>query len=257
MILMSALLIPQAQAKTALVLSTDVGNEIDDQWAIAYMMTNPDFEVRGIVSAHAPSLPDPSGYQTYLLLKDEIENHLGLHVHPPLLQGSDVALTNRHTPQMNDAVRFMIEESKHFNSDDRLTIVAIGATTDVASAILADPLMADRIRVVAMAFRKPMHSAFYMTPLEVLLQHLQVETLILTGLTSSSCITVTAHDANMRGFDIYIPPDCSCGRSVEEHTQALMQLKATAGVSLTSSSSLKLPNVIRAAQISTSRDRRR
>jgi nicotinamidase-related amidase len=34
---------------------------------------------------------------------------------------------------------------------------------------------------------KPMHSAFYMTPLEVLLLHLKVETLILTGLTSNSC----------------------------------------------------------------------
>lgn len=41
-----------------------------------------------------------------------------------------------------------------------------------------------------------MHSAFYMIPLEVLLQHLQVETVILTGLTSNSCITVTAHDAD-------------------------------------------------------------
>ena len=59
-----------------------------------------------------------------------------------------------------------------------------------------------------------------MTPLEVLLQHLQVETLILTGLTSNSCITVTAHDANMRGFDIYIPPDCSSARDAEEHKQA-------------------------------------
>ncbi len=33
---------------------------------------------------------------------------------------------------------------------------------------------------------KPMHSAFYMTPSEVLLRHLQVETLILTGLTSNA-----------------------------------------------------------------------
>lgn len=47
---------------------------------------------------------------------------------------------------------------------------------------------------------KPLHSAFYMTPLEVLLRHLEVEALILTGLTSNSCITVTAHDANMRGL---------------------------------------------------------
>jgi nicotinamidase-related amidase len=96
---------------------------------------------------------------------------------------------------------------------------------------------------------KPMHSAFYMTPLEVLLQHLQVETLILTGLSSNSCITVTAHDANMRGFNIYIPPNCSCARNAAEHTQALAQLEAMAGAKLTSSVSLKLPNLIRAAKL--------
>jgi nicotinamidase-related amidase len=91
---------------------------------------------------------------------------------------------------------------------------------------------------------KPMHSAFYMTPLEVLLQHLQVETLILTGLTSNSCITITAHDANIRGFDILIPPDCSCARNIEEHTQALAQLEAMAGAILRLSRSLRLPNLI-------------
>jgi nicotinamidase-related amidase len=97
---------------------------------------------------------------------------------------------------------------------------------------------------------KPMHSAFYMTPLEVLLQHLQVETLILTGLTSDSCITVTAHDANMRGFDIYIPSDCSCARNDKEHEQALGQLEVMVGAKLSPSTSLKLPQLIRAARTS-------
>lgn len=97
---------------------------------------------------------------------------------------------------------------------------------------------------------KPMHSAFYMTPLEVLLLHLEVETLILAGLTSNSCITVTAHDANMRGFNIFIPPDCSCARNSKEHLQALAQLKAMAGADIRRSSALKLPDLIRAAQTS-------
>jgi nicotinamidase-related amidase len=97
---------------------------------------------------------------------------------------------------------------------------------------------------------KPLHSAFYMTPLEVLLQHLQVETLILSGLTSNSCITVTAHDANMRGFDIFVPSDCSCARNEKEHTQALGQLEGMVGANLRHSASLRLPNLIRVAQIS-------
>ncbi|HEV2619405.1 MAG TPA: isochorismatase family protein [Acidobacteriaceae bacterium] len=86
-----------------------------------------------------------------------------------------------------------------------------------------------------------------MTPLEVLLRHLEVKTLIVTGLTSNSCITVTTNDANMRGFDIYLPLDCSCARSSEEHTQALSQLASMAGVKLRVSISLKLPNLFRSA----------
>lgn len=97
---------------------------------------------------------------------------------------------------------------------------------------------------------KPMHSAFYMTPLEVLLRHLEVEVLILTGLTSSSCITVTAHDANMRGFDIYVPRDCSCARNPAEHSQALDMLESMAGVNLQLSTTLKLQTLIRTAQFS-------
>jgi nicotinamidase-related amidase len=73
--------------------------------------------------------------------------------------------------------------------------------------------------------------------------------LILTGLTSISCITVTAHDANMRGFEIYVPSDCSCARNRVKHTQALAQLKATAGVNLTRSTSLKLQHLISNAQM--------
>ena len=96
---------------------------------------------------------------------------------------------------------------------------------------------------------KPMHSAFYMTPLEVLLQHLQVETLILTGMTSNSCLTVTAHDANMRGFEIYIPEDCSCARNAKERIQALTQLEAMAAADVRPSSLLKLPSLLQKALV--------
>jgi len=80
--------------------------------------------------------------------------------------------------------------------------VLMGRCLEAKGAQFVRPLLPDSEDYFVL---KPMHSAFYMTPLEVLLLHLQVETLILTGLTSNSCITVTAHDANMRGFDIYIP----------------------------------------------------
>ena len=128
--------------------------------------------------------------------------------------------------------------------------VLMGKCLEAPGADFVRPLLPDSEDYFVL---KPMHSAFYMTPLEVLLLHLQVETLILTGLTSNSCITVTAHDANMRGFDIYVPSDCSSARNAKEHTQALAQLEAMAGANLTPSTLLKLPNLIRSAQTSKKR----
>ena len=142
----------KASGSTPVILSTDIGNEIDDQWAVAYMLTNADFDVLGIVSAHAPSLPDPSAHTSYLILKDEVEVRLCMSAHPPLFEGASVALDNASTPLMNDGVRFIIDSSKSFSSDHRLTVLAIGAATDVASAIIEDPGIVDRIRIVAIAF---------------------------------------------------------------------------------------------------------
>jgi nicotinamidase-related amidase len=87
---------------------------------------------------------------------------------------------------------------------------------------------------------KPMHSAFYQTPLETLLRHLGSRTLILTGLTTNSCITCTAHDANMRDLQLIVPSDCSAARTREEHKQALLHLKNMLGASTGRSTALKL-----------------
>jgi inosine-uridine nucleoside N-ribohydrolase len=135
-----------------IVLSTDIGNEIDDQWAVAYLFTNPAFKVLGVISAQAPSLPDPSAHGTYLILRDEVEHRLGLSAHPPLYEGASLPLKDTATPRRNAGTEFLIEASKGFSSDRRLNVLAIGAATDVASAILQDPTIVNRIRIVTMAF---------------------------------------------------------------------------------------------------------
>jgi nicotinamidase-related amidase len=129
--------------------------------------------------------------------------------------------------------------------------VLIGRCLESKGAGFVRPLIPDSEDYFVL---KPMHSAFYMTPLEVLLRHLQVRSLILTGLTSSSCITATAHDANMRGFDIAVPADCSCGRYLDEHTDALKQIEAATGATITPSASVRLPLLIGNARSSKSKE---
>lgn len=117
------------------------------------MLVNPAFDVLGIVSAHAPSLPAPSAHATYLVLKDEVERRLGMTVHPPLFEGSSLPLADNRRPRGNDGVDFILQTSKRFSKKERLVVLTIGAATDVASAILEDPSIADRISVVAMGFK--------------------------------------------------------------------------------------------------------
>ncbi len=141
-----------ANGKFPVILSTDVGNEIDDQWAVAYLLVNPEFDALGIISAHAPTVSPPAAHTTYMILLDEVENRLRMNTHPPLFEGSSLPLENANTPRPNPGVDFIIQSSKRFSKTNRLNVLTIGAATDVASAILMDPSIVDRIQVVAMGF---------------------------------------------------------------------------------------------------------
>jgi nicotinamidase-related amidase len=87
---------------------------------------------------------------------------------------------------------------------------------------------------------KPMHSAFYQTPLDMLLRELGASSIILSGLATNSCILCTAHDANMRNLKIIVPKDCCSARTTREHKQALEHIGAMADAKVVLSSSLRL-----------------
>jgi nicotinamidase-related amidase len=87
---------------------------------------------------------------------------------------------------------------------------------------------------------KPMHSAFYQTPLDVLLRYFEASTLILCGLSTNSCIVCTGHDAKMRDLNIVVPSDCCAARTAAEHKQALKHIEATAAARVLNSSRLRL-----------------
>ena len=68
---------------------------------------------------------------------------------------------------------------------------------------------------------KPKHSAFFATPLQTLLAYLGVKTLILTGLTTDSCVSFTAADAFLRDYHVIVPEDCVTAIDPADHTHAL------------------------------------
>jgi nicotinamidase-related amidase len=87
---------------------------------------------------------------------------------------------------------------------------------------------------------KPKHSGFYQTPLEMLLKHLGAEQLIVTGLSTNSCVLFTANDAYMRDLKLVVPPDCVAACTVKEHESALEEMKNMMKAELTFSADIKL-----------------
>lgn len=90
---------------------------------------------------------------------------------------------------------------------------------------------------------KPRHSAFYQTPLEVLLEHLNASTLILCGLATNSCVLCTAEDAKMRSFRLFVPSDGSASRSRKEHEQAIQHIKTMLDAVTTATARFRFPNL--------------
>ena len=72
---------------------------------------------------------------------------------------------------------------------------------------------------------KPKHSGFYQTPLELLLKHLGTRRLILTGVSTNSCVLFTASDAYMRDLELIVPEDCVAACNAQEHNFAMQQMK--------------------------------
>ena len=48
------------QPPMSVVLSTDCGTEMDDQWALALLALSPAFDLRAVVGAHAANLAAPA-----------------------------------------------------------------------------------------------------------------------------------------------------------------------------------------------------
>lgn len=87
---------------------------------------------------------------------------------------------------------------------------------------------------------KPKHSGFYCTALDLLLKHLGVTNLILTGIAGNNCVLFTANDAYMRDFKLFVPADCSVSQTPEDNENALKQMETVLKADIRPASKLDL-----------------
>ena len=143
----------QPQGKVDVVLDTDTYNEIDDQFAVAYMLSYGEkLNVKALYAApfyngHSNSPADgmERSYQEILHLLDLMKRE---DLKPVVFKGSTQYLENEATPVISAAAEHLSELAMNYTSENPLYVVAIGAITNVASAILMKPEIIDRIVVI-------------------------------------------------------------------------------------------------------------
>ena len=87
---------------------------------------------------------------------------------------------------------------------------------------------------------KPRHSGFFGTPLELLLTFLGASRLIITGMTTDSCVLYTSADAYMRDYEMVVPIDCVTALNAEAHTHAIKHMHTMLKANVCHSSKLSL-----------------
>jgi nicotinamidase-related amidase len=91
---------------------------------------------------------------------------------------------------------------------------------------------------------KPKHSGFFSTTLDILLEYLQVRTVILTGIAGNNCVLFTANDAYMRDLRLFVPSDCVVSMTVDENRHALHQMATILKADVTPSDQLDLEKLV-------------
>ena len=141
------------KGKIDVVLDTDAYNEIDDQFAISYMLKSTQkFCVKGICAAPFKNGKSVSAADGMHKSYDEILKLLTLanneEIKNSVFKGSENYLLNEITPVESEAAEFMANLANEYSPEKPLYIVAIGAITNVASAILMNPKMKENCVIV-------------------------------------------------------------------------------------------------------------
>ena len=92
---------------------------------------------------------------------------------------------------------------------------------------------------------KPKHSAFHATALDTLLIHLHSTRLILTGFTADSCVLLTAGEAHMRDYRLFVPHDCVASITPARTRSALQHMQRAFDVDTTPAAELDLAALIK------------
>lgn len=135
------------------VLDTDTYNEIDDQFALSYLVKSDEkLDLKAIYAApffnHRSNSPADGMERSYneimtiltLLERDDLKNNV--------FRGSTEYMPSETEPVISDAAKDLAERAMQYTKENPLYVVAIGAITNISSALVMKPEIKDHIVLI-------------------------------------------------------------------------------------------------------------
>lgn len=142
--------LPPKGQKLRCIIDTDARNEIDDIWAIALAVARPDrFQIEGFVAANYDNDKPgagPESIETSARAIHTVLEKAGLKGEIPVKLGSP-PMRYQYQASESEGVDFIIEKAMASTAENPLWVIGLGAATDIASAYLKEPRIAERTMI--------------------------------------------------------------------------------------------------------------
>lgn len=147
------MMITRPKGKVDVVLDTDTYNEVDDQYALAYLIRSEDkLKLKAIYAApfsnSKADTPDEGMEKSYQEIMNILELMDREELKSMVFKGAGQYLEAEDAPVDSPAARDLACRAMTYTAENPLYVIAIGAITNVASAILLEPDIVSRIVVI-------------------------------------------------------------------------------------------------------------
>ncbi|NHI15759.1 nucleoside hydrolase [Microbacterium excoecariae] len=142
---------PVSGARYRVIIDNDFSGDPDDLFQLVHHLLSPNVDIRAVVASHLspgdPFDPSPASAQNADAVARDVFARMGLASHEVIARGANDRLVDRQTPQASAAAAAIVAEAMR-DADTPLLYLAGGGLTDLASALLIEPRIADRMTLV-------------------------------------------------------------------------------------------------------------
>jgi len=139
------------QPRMRVIIDNDFSGDPDGLFELVHFLLSPSVDIRAVIGSHLPENNHTPSNHTATDSKskaEEVLNIMNIGTSIPIYAGSNDTLINKNTPQKSDAAIAIIKEAMRTDTQLPLYVVCGAGLTDIASAYLSEPKIADKLTLI-------------------------------------------------------------------------------------------------------------